>query len=35
MEDIIKLFDAINTSSEINIQIKRRGQIKNFKYQIK
>ena len=35
MEDIIKLFDAINTSSEINLQIKRRGQIKNFKYQIK
>jgi general secretion pathway protein C len=35
MEDIIKLFDAINTSSEIKLQIKRRGQIKNFKYQIK
>lgn len=34
-EDIIKLFNAIQTSSEINLQVKRRGKIKNFKYNIK
>jgi len=34
-EDIIKLFNTIHISSEVDLQIKRRGKTKNLKYNIK
>ena len=34
IEDMIKLFDGIDTSSEVDLQIKRRGKTKNLKYNI-